>query len=82
MKTIEVTEEFYFAAKDLANYVDGDDSEYSALKEALREGISEKECILHKAAIVGGWEDCYEETVHNYKRIIDQAELDKHIRLN
>lgn len=63
MKTVMVTEEFVKAAKNLASYVDNDDSEYDTLKQMLRDGVPATASILYDAAVVGDWTDSFDEWV-------------------
>jgi hypothetical protein len=75
MKTIEVSEEFYNFARGLANYVDTSDSEWDSLKEFIGEGNNPEDHILYIAAVVGGWEDSFQEFVDS---INEEIEVDNY----
>ena len=75
MKTFEVTEEFYFAAKLLADYIDSQESEYDSLEEFIQEGNDVKDHILYHTSIVGGWEDSFQEFVGEVKEQIEVEDL-------
>jgi len=55
MKKIEVTEEFYFAALELAKYIEDSQSEYETYIEMIEDGNDPEKSIYHQAIIVSGF---------------------------
>ena len=76
MTTITVSQEFYDAAMELGNYIDGADSEYEDLEEFIKDGNDPKDHILYKAAIVVGFVDTLQKYIDNIENESEDDETD------
>lgn len=68
MKTIQVTEEWYNAAKKMAEYLDNEDTQWDSLFTVVSEGDDPNQHVLAHASVVGDWRDKFVNTVEEYRK--------------